>query len=68
MTLNKNNNQILRGVMAKWLDCGLKVSEFEFQSFHYVLFCTNTLWKDKNSLPHHPCYELNTTATVLLQG
>ena len=32
----------LCGVMDKVLDCGLKISEFELQSRHYVHFRTNT--------------------------
>ena len=31
--------------MAKVLDCGLDVSEFELQSQYYVHFRTNTLGK-----------------------
>ena len=31
--------------MAKMLDCGLKVSEVEFQLFCDVHFWTNALWE-----------------------
>ena len=34
-----------RGIMAKELDCGFEVSEFELQSCYYVHFRTNTLGK-----------------------
>ena len=33
------------GLMAKMLDCNLKVSKFELQSFYYVHFQVNTLGK-----------------------
>ena len=39
-----------RGVMGKAMDCGVVVSEFEFQSRHYVHFRTNTLGKGMNPL------------------
>ena len=40
------------GVMAKVLDCGLKVSEFDLQSHYYVYFRINTLGKGMNpSIP-----------------
>ena len=38
------------GVMIKALDCGIVVSEFEFQSSYNVHFPTNTLGKDMKSL------------------
>ena len=38
------------GVIAKELDCGLEVSEFERQSRYYVYFRTNTLEKSINHL------------------
>ena len=38
----------LRGVMAKVLDCNLKVSEFELQACYYVHFRTNTLGEGIN--------------------
>ena len=41
-----NQNEIKRessGVIAKVLDCSLKVSEFELQLHYYVHFRTNTL-------------------------
>ena len=37
-----------KGVMAKVLDCGLEVSEFELQSRYNVFFRTNTHWKSLN--------------------
>ena len=36
--------------MAKVMDCGLVVSDFEPQSFYYVSFQTNTIGKGMNSL------------------
>ena len=39
-----------RGVMVKAMDCGIVVSEFEFQSCYYVHFVTNTLGKGMNPL------------------
>ena len=30
------NNQLHNGVMAKTLDCGLEVSEFELQLYYYI--------------------------------
>ena len=33
------------GIMTKVLNCGLKISEFKFQSRYYPHFWTNTLWK-----------------------
>ena len=48
----------LHGLIAKILDCSLKVSEFHFQSCHYVYFrTTNTFEKGMNSLS--PSYVLN---------
>ena len=38
------------GVMVKATDCGIVVSEFEFQSHYYVPFRTNTLGKCMNLL------------------
>ena len=40
----------LRGLMVKAMDCGIVVSEFEFQSRYYIPFGTNTLRKGMNSL------------------
>ena len=37
-----------RGIMAKVLDCGAEVSEFELQSRNYVHFRTNTFGKGMN--------------------
>ena len=39
-----------RDVMAKVMDCGLEVCEFELQSRFYVHFQTNTIRKGMNSL------------------
>ena len=39
-----------RGVMVKAMDCGIVVSDFEFQSRYYVYFWTNTLGKRMNPL------------------
>ena len=36
--------------IAKVLDCGYEVIEFEHQSCYYILFQTNTLWKGMNPL------------------
>ena len=36
--------------MAKVLDSGLQVNEFELQSFHYVLLRTNAPGKSMNPL------------------
>ena len=38
----------LRGVMAKVLDCGLKLSEFKLPSHYYIYFQINTLGKGMN--------------------
>ena len=38
------------GVMVKAMDCGIVVSEFEFQSRYYVHFQANTLGKGMNPL------------------
>ena len=38
------------GVTAKVLDCGLKVSKFEFHLHYYNHFQTNTFWKGLNQL------------------
>ena len=39
-----------RGVVAKVLNGGVVVSEFEPQLLYYVHFWTNTVGKDKNPL------------------
>ena len=36
-------------VMAKALDCSLKVSEFKLQLNYYIHFQANTLWEGMNS-------------------
>ena len=41
---------LFSGVMVKAMDCGIVVSEFEFQSHCYVHFRTNTLGKGINPL------------------
>ena len=38
------------GVMAKELDCSLKVSEFKLHSRYYIHFWTNTLGNSMNPL------------------
>ena len=35
-------------MMAKVLDCGLKISEFELQLYYYVHFWTNVLEEGMN--------------------
>ena len=44
------NRGCLRGVMVKAMDCGIVVSDFEFQSHYYVHIRTNTLGKGMNHL------------------
>ena len=39
-----------RWVMAKVLDCGFVISEFELQSCYYIHFWIKALWKVMNSL------------------
>ena len=39
-------------VVANVLDCAIKVSEFELQSFYNVQFWTTTLWKGMNPFIH----------------
>ena len=56
-----------RGVMVKAMDCGIVVSEFEFQLHYYVHFETNTLGKGMN--PSYPTnYGLNSNTAVLLEN
>ena len=38
------------GIKVKALDCGIVVSEFEFQSHYYIHFRTNPLGKGMNPL------------------
>ena len=38
-----------QGVEAKVLDCDLKVSKIELQTFYYIHFWTNSLGKGMNS-------------------
>ena len=52
--------------MAKVLDCGLQVTEFNLQSCHYVHFQTNTFTKGMN--PLSLSYRLNSITAVILQG
>ena len=47
---DKDNGGSPRGVMVKAMDCGIVVSEFEFQSRYYVHFRKNTLEKGMNPL------------------
>ena len=54
------------GVMAKAMDCGIVVSEFELQSRYYIHFRINDL--EKGMKPYPPSYGLNSIATVLLEG
>ena len=51
--------------MAKVLDCGLEVYEFEFQSRYHVHFWANDLLK-RYELPYLSSYGVNITA--VLQG
>ena len=39
-----------RNVMVKAIDCGIVITEFEFQSRRYIHFRTNTLGKGMNPL------------------
>ena len=39
-----------RGVMIKWMDCRIVVSEFVLQSRCYVHFRANTIGKGRNPL------------------
>ena len=48
--LYSNYQKQPRGVMVKAMDCGIVVSEFEFQSRYSVHFRTNTLGKGMNPL------------------
>ena len=54
-----------RGVMVKAMDCGIVVSEFEFQSRYYDDFRVNTIW-ERYEPPYPPSYGLNSTTAVLL--
>ena len=56
-----------RGVMAKALDFGIDVSQFEFQLRYYVHFRTNMLGKVSEP-PYSPSYRFDSTTTVLLEG
>ena len=52
---NTNNLYVITWGESSWhnpnmLDCALIVSSFEFQSYYYILFRTNTLAKCMNSL------------------
>ena len=47
---NSSGRGCPRGVMVKAMNCGILVSEFEFQLCHYVHFGTNTLGKGMNLL------------------
>ena len=50
LTITKHIHLCLRGVMAKALESGIVVREFELQSRYYVHFRTNTLRKGVNPL------------------
>ena len=39
-----------QSIMFKVLDCSLEVSEFKLQSWYYVHFQINALWKGMNPL------------------
>ena len=54
------------GVMAKTLDCGIVVNEFELQSRYYVYFGTFT-W-ERHEFFYPPSYGLNSTTTNRLIG
>ena len=45
----KSDRWIPSSVMAKVLDCGLTISEFELQLYYYTHLQTNTLVKGMNS-------------------
>ena len=55
------------GVMAKVMDCGLKVGQFKLQWCYYIHFQINNLGKNMNPSIPPPSYGLNTTTTVFLQ-
>ena len=64
---------VLPSVVAKVLNYGFKVNEFELQSRYNVHFRNNTLGGKKvrallSAAPHLPIYGLNSSANVLLQG
>ena len=42
----------LYGIMAKVLDCSLKIGESELQPHYYIHFRNNTLGKDMTPLSH----------------
>ena len=50
MFYSANKSQCGEGVMVKAMDCGIVVSEFEFQSRYYVHFRANTFGKGRNRL------------------
>ena len=55
------------GIMVKALDCGILVSEFEFQSCSYVHFRTNSQGKGMNHLIL-PVMRLNSITSVFPYG
>ena len=60
---------ILHNIMAKMLDCGLEVREFELQPSYYIHFRTNTLRKRWNPLIYPPPSSgLNSITVVFVQG
>ena len=54
-------------MIAKVLDLGTGVSEFELQSCYYIYFQTNSLGKRMTPF-YSPSNRLNSITTVLLQG
>ena len=53
--LFSSSNPCPRGVMVKTMDCGIVVSEFEFQSRYYVHFRTNTPPYPPGAKYYHCC-------------
>ena len=52
------------GVMAKVLECNLKISELELQSRYYICFRTNTIGKGMNTLIPPSCRLYSITAVL----
>ena len=57
LMINKENRSLC-GIIAKVLDCGLNVSEFNLQSCNCIHFWTNTLGKGIE--PPYPLWHLIT--------
>ena len=51
-------------VMGKVLDCGLEVSEFEFQLCYYIHFQTYAIRKGMNLLIPPPSYGLDSITAL----